>query len=145
MSVTRNSNILIATAKVWSDVIFDAIHQGDVENSLTVASRSLGYRAPKANRRDEISACYLDGSLPSLFDMLMKYSTNDVWIGLVANANNGGENVHRGALLGACLGALTGYENLPPQLIDGLYNAKELSNEIDEFIEALLKLPQSEL
>lgn len=77
--------------------------------------------------------------------MLMKYSSNNIWTALIANANNGGENVHRGALLGAGLGALSTFEALPPQMIDGLLDKSELGNEIDDFVNALLKRKSSEL
>ena len=52
--------------------------------------------------------------------MAAKYADADVWTALLANANVGGENVHRGCVLGALLGAHSGVERLPPQLVDGL-------------------------
>ena len=36
-------------------------------------------------------------SFPSVLGMAKKYDDGDVWAALVANANVGGENVHRGA------------------------------------------------
>lgn len=40
--------------------------------------------------------------------------------GLIVNTNLGGENVHRGAVLGALLGAANGMEGFPPRWIKGL-------------------------
>mmetsp|Transcript_216 Transcript_216/g.539 ORF Transcript_216/g.539 Transcript_216/m.539 type:complete len:82 (+) Transcript_216:1416-1661(+) len=73
--------------------------------------------------------------------MMAKYTSkeNDAWTGLVANANVGGENVHRGAVLGAVLGARAGYERLPSKMINGLYNHESIAKEIDEFVNAVMK------
>jgi ADP-ribosylglycohydrolase len=72
--------------------------------------------------------------------MMAKYMPHgDAWTGLVANANVGGENVHRGALLGSFLGARAGLERLPSKMIDGLYNKAELEKEIDAFVKAVLR------
>jgi ADP-ribosylglycohydrolase len=56
----------------------------------------------------------------------------------VANANVGGENVHRGSILGAILGARAGYDRLPPRLVDGLYDKANLAKEIDDFIQVVM-------
>jgi ADP-ribosyl-[dinitrogen reductase] hydrolase len=89
-----------------------------------------------------LSACYLAQSLPPTLDMIAKYArqTSDAtcWQALLANANVGGENVHRGAILGAILGALAGDDSLPSEMKDGLYDRENLQREIDEFIESIL-------
>jgi hypothetical protein len=96
---------------------------------------------PSPIRPDEMSACYLQSSVPTLLDMISKYTShsNDAWTGLLANANNGGENVHRGAVLGAILGARAGVENMPAELFDGLHDKDALATEIDAFVGAVLK------
>jgi len=73
--------------------------------------------------------------------MLCKYgkSKDLVWEALLANANSGGENVHRGALLGAILGASAGYEKLPSKMVDGLYDKDKISAEIDAFVRAVME------
>ena len=92
------------------------------------------------------SACYLDDALPTAFDMLCKYgkSKDKVWEALLANANSGGENVHRGSLLGAVLGANAGVEKLPPQMVNGLYDKDKLAVEIDEFVHAVMQVSSSQ-
>jgi ADP-ribosylglycohydrolase len=52
----------------------------------------------------------------------------------LANANAGGENVARGALLGALLGAYHGTEKFPEWFISGLFDKDEISKEINEFV-----------
>jgi len=87
------------------------------------------------------SACYLDGALPTAFDMIFKYTKSDVqiWDALLSNANTGGENVHRGAIVGAVLGAWAGVERLPAQMIEGLHDANKLAKEIDDFVSIIMR------
>merc|ERR1719253_1400298 len=101
---------------------------------------------PGPNRKDQMSACYLSQSLPPTLDMLSKYSqptflegTDGIWKALLSNANTGGENVHRAAVLGAILGARVGDENLPQQLKSGLHDRHRLEKEIDSFVDAVLQ------
>lgn len=147
IEVTRNSPTLERMSKPLANLIWDALQvQDQIENeksnffeeSLREVTRSLGLRSPKITERDSISACYLNESLPPLFDMIMKYSSsqrNDVWTGLIANANSGGENVHRGSILGAFLGAAAGkIDSVPEKMTSGLFHKDELEKEINEFV-----------
>ena len=144
-SVTRRSDKLEKASKIWSDIIFNTLYlsessEEDLSNTLNEAGRALGTnRSIRADRIDEMSACYLDQSFPPTLDMILKYDKKkDVWTGLVANANVGGENVHRGAILGAVLGEAAGVHNLPSKLISGLYDKENISKEIDAFVEVVL-------
>lgn len=75
--------------------------------------------------------------------MISKYTQqppgNACWQALLANANVGGENVHRGAIIGAILGARAGDEQLQPELKDGLHDKEAIAKEIDEFVESIFK------
>jgi len=78
--------------------------------------------------------------------MLNKYTqtsflegTDGIWKALLNNANTGGENVHRAAVLGAILGARVGDEHLPHQLKSGLYEREALEKEIDAFVNAVMQ------
>ncbi len=55
---------------------------------------------------------------------------NCLW-GLLANANAGGDNVHRGMLLGAVLGASV--DAMPESLTEGLADHRALGEEITAF------------
>eukprot|EP01079_Euglenida_sp_SAG-EU17-18_P007109 gene7109-6728_t len=78
--------------------------------------------------------------------MAMKYTApqagNNVWTGLLANANNGGENVHRGAVLGALLGVHAGMEAIPKELVQGLHGSAQIAEEIDAFVAAVMSPSQ---
>ena len=64
-------------------------------------------------------ACYISGSWPGVLYLAYRY-LDDARSGLVANTNLGGDNVHRGFVLGTILGAATGesLDDLYLQLID---------------------------
>lgn len=55
---------------------------------------------------------------------------------MLANANSGGENVHRGIVLGALLGAAAGEAAIPEHLKDGLKESGTVREEIETFKEA---------
>jgi len=74
----------------------------------------------------------LQSSYPSLIHFAAKYG-DDFEAALLANANCGGENVHRGAVLGAILGAVHGERAIPTHLKEGLHDAAALSAEIEAF------------
>jgi ADP-ribosylglycohydrolase len=79
------------------------------------------------------SACYIDQSFPAVLYLAARYADN-LEAALVANTNVGGDNCHRGAVLGAIMGAAHGYEAIPERWILGLRDAAEIESEIDSFI-----------
>jgi ADP-ribosylglycohydrolase len=65
------------------------------------------------------TACYVEESVPAVIYLALKYHNNPEG-GLIANTNLGGDNAHRGAILGALLGAANGIEAFPERWINGL-------------------------
>ena len=138
-------------------------------NEFNTFAKQTINRKPNPNVSDSstMSACYLSQALPGMLDMIAKYNVvddhgrgtdngsgdgllstnkngnNQVWEGLLANANVGGENVHRGSVMGAILGARAGYRALPPRLMDGLYPHDELEQEIDDFVKSVISSSSS--
>lgn len=53
------------------------------------------------------SACYIESSMPAVIFMAYKHA-GDFEKAVLANTNAGGENCHRGAALGAVMGAMVG-------------------------------------
>jgi len=78
----------------------------------------------------------LSSSYPSLIHFAGKYG-GDFQAALLANANCGGENVHRGEVLGALLGAAHGAARIPDALKQGLRHRAEIEAEIAQFCESL--------
>jgi len=79
----------------------------------------------------------LPSSYPSLIHFASKYADNFEQA-VLANANCGGENVHRGCVLGALLGAYHGEAAIPQHLKDGLHDTEALRQEIEAFKAAVI-------
>jgi len=78
----------------------------------------------------------LPSSYPSLIHFASKYA-DDFEAAVLANANCGGENVHRGCVLGALLGAAVGESGIPGHLKAGLKDSEALRREIEAFAAAV--------
>ncbi len=72
-------------------------------------------------------ACYISDSWPSVLYLALKYHA-DPLKGLLVNANLGGDNVHRGSILGAILGLMG--ESHANTLFQKLTDSQILENEI---------------
>ena len=77
-------------------------------------------------------ACYIDSSFPAALFMAYKYA-DSVEKTILANANAGGENVARGSMLGALIGAAHGLQQFPKWSHD-LYQKDKIIDEIDELL-----------
>jgi ADP-ribosyl-[dinitrogen reductase] hydrolase len=78
------------------------------------------------------TACYPEHGLPLGLYFAAKHGF-DVKASLLANANAGGDSVHRGAVLGMLLGAAAG--EFPENLREGLADRVALGEEIETFAE----------
>ncbi len=77
------------------------------------------------------TACYVEHSVPAVLYLALKYH-NDPEKALVVNTNLGGDNVYRGAVLGALLGAQHGIAGFPPRWVNGLLDPPpKLSHPVD--------------
>lgn len=115
--------------------------------ALSAAAQSLGFPLGKVVERvkhDRLSdlhvigrvlspACYIDQSLPAVLYLLARYE-GDFEAALVANTNVGGDNCHRGTILGALMGAAYGFQAIPERWIQGLRCRSEIASEIDTFV-----------
>ena len=70
-------------------------------------------------------ACYIRESFPAALYLAWKY-VDDFEAAVVANTMVGGDNCHRGAVVGALVGAACGFEKLPAPLRDGLVTAQTM-------------------
>jgi len=64
-------------------------------------------------------ACYLADAFPASLYLAWKYADNFEG-GVISNTNLGGDNCHRGAVVGALLGAAVGLSRIPHRFIEGL-------------------------
>lgn len=70
-------------------------------------------------------ACYIADAFPASLFLAWKYAA-DFEAGIIANTNVGGDNCHRGAVVGALLGAAAGATRIPGRFIEGLHEAGTL-------------------
>lgn len=83
------------------------------------------------------SACYIDGAFASMTYLMGKYH-DSVEECLISNTNCGGENAHRGAALGALMGASAGVQAIPQRWLKKLAASKEIQEEVDAFVDAIM-------
>lgn len=76
-------------------------------------------------------ACYIADAFPASLYLAWKYHA-DFEAGMIANANVGGDNCHRGAVIGALLGASVGCAGIPVRFLEGLHHYATLSLQINQ-------------
>jgi ADP-ribosyl-[dinitrogen reductase] hydrolase len=109
----------------------------ELHTDLSEEGFDLG-RLTAENGVDEVvlkkfgTVCYPEHGLPLLLFLAAKHGFAPE-PALLANTNAGGDNVHRGAVLGLLVGAATGDGEFPSHLRDGLADAKAIGEEIDAF------------
>jgi len=79
------------------------------------------------------TVCYPEHGVPLLLFLAAKHDF-DVAASLLANANAGGDNVHRGAILGLLVGAAAEPSAFPTHLREGLADAQAIGKEIEAFV-----------
>lgn len=80
-------------------------------------------------------ACYIADSWPIVLYLAYKYQ-DDPWQGLKVNTNLGGDNVHRGTVLGTLLGLQT--NTVANTWFDKLADRSEIENEIETLISSAI-------
>ncbi|MEE8589344.1 MAG: ADP-ribosylglycohydrolase family protein [Sulfurimonadaceae bacterium] len=78
------------------------------------------------------NACYTEHGIPLLLYLSVKYHL-DLKSSLLANVNAGGDNVHRGMIMGLLLGAAS--NTIDESLKRGLVDYEEINQEIEDFIQ----------
>ena len=151
--LTHRSSLLERHTLELSTLLFHIFHDDNpsIEQLACVAASKLGFPAAQVLERirrnhgtdlDVIGgilspACYIDQSFPSVLYVAARYH-DDFESALIANTNVGGDNCHRGAVLGAILGASLGVHAIPTRWINGLKAHIELNEEIEIFISKYL-------
>jgi len=137
-ALTRKSKVLEEYSAAWGRLVYNVVVQAShghnvIAKEAHTMAQSLGLRQPRKRQREEMTACYLSSAVPVLLDNLVKYSdpsssTSDA---LLENANTGGENVHKGSLLGAVLGAVFPLEDVWKK---NLHDSDGISADIANFV-----------
>lgn len=149
VSLTRKTDALDRYLVNFSDLLVNVVKGRDLRDAVADAFLALqqdGVGRKKLTIKDWVDrqgnsdpmvACYIDSSYPALLHFAYKYGTNPEQA-VLASANAGGENVARGSLLGALLGAAHGAGPFP-SWSKKLYQQKEIDEEIAKFVNVLQK------
>lgn len=139
LSLTHRSPELAQAGDALTRMLGDALAGGDLRASILEhgADWFSARKAEKWSREpDEVvigqrvsSACYIEDAFPASLYLAWKYAS-DFEAGLIANTNVGGDNCHRGAVVGALLGAAVGRERIPERFISGLADAQSLGERL---------------
>jgi ADP-ribosyl-[dinitrogen reductase] hydrolase len=163
ISTTHKSSTLNDYSKIYLNLFFDILSHPvhpipieELKNMINLACKSLPEPFDVLRLIQEFPendplvdtkivgrmfspACYIQDSLPSTFYFAAKYCDKGLDKALLANANVGGDNCHRGSVLGALLGAALGEKIIPPAFISGLYDGPVIIKEIEKFQTTLLE------
>ncbi len=137
IALTHRSDEVLAAGDALTRIICDTAAGGDLREAIF--SHGADWFSKRKARQwsqdtDEVvvghrvsSACYIADAFPASLYLAWKYA-EDFEAGVIANANVGGDNCHRGAVVGAMLGAAAGKSGIAPRFIDGLQRTTQLEN-----------------
>ncbi len=132
LSLTHPGDRMAAAAHLLLDLLLETLHGMPLLHVLHQAigrqqSPFLAHPFQKwLELPDEVvigrllsPACYVEDAVPAVVYLALKYH-GDPETALVSNTNLGGDNAHRGAILGALLGAENGLAAFPGSWLNGL-------------------------
>ena len=146
LALTHKSQRLAANLAVYARALWSVLAGRDLREACAAGARELGWDLAAMELSDHEAvyevfgpACYIGDSLPVVFYLAHKYAASPAGFrdALLANTNAGGENCHRGAALGALLGAAYGMAGIPQDLLDGLDAREAIRKEVKEFLQRI--------
>ncbi len=108
------------------------LHTRLADEPMDIPSLLDIYKGEDLTRIRLATACYPEHGLPLILALAVRHGFNPE-AALLANANAGGDNVHRGMVLGILAGAAA--EDVPLSLRQGLLDYEILAKEIEAFAE----------
>ena len=139
--LTHPDESLASVCDYYVELIYKLIHRHDespedILEDIARNSAHMNLASLKAKNKSDIEvvgrmyspACYISDAWPAVLYFAYRYADNPKKA-LIANTNVGGDNVHRGFVLGAILGLIHGAEIT--QWFSELADAKKLNLLID--------------
>jgi ADP-ribosylglycohydrolase len=142
VQLTHRAPEVLEAADALVRILVSTLGGGDLREAIFQHGRD--WLAPRTAEKwsrepDEVvigqrlsPACYIADAFPASLYLAWKYA-DDFEAGLIANTNLGGDNCHRGAVLGSLLGSAVGVERIPARWRDGLIVAQPLRTEIERW------------
>jgi ADP-ribosylglycohydrolase len=139
LSLTHPGEKMISSGKWLIETLLSVINGGALKEVLRegIKRQSFPFYGHPFNKLLKLpdsnvvgkrfsTACYVDDSVPAVIYLALKHHDQPEKC-LISNTNLGGDNVHRGAVLGALLGAENGVEAFPERWINGLLEPPDVS------------------
>ena len=143
--LTHPDESLASVCDVYVELIYKLAHREhespkDILDEVARNSAGLNLSSLMAKNKSDIEvvgrmyspACYISDAWPAVLYSAYRYADNPKKA-LMANTNVGGDNVHRGFVLGAILGLMHGAEIMP--WFSELTDTKKLNSLIDSLAE----------
>ena len=146
IELTHPDKGLMSVVNAYVDLLLSLFQRDDDKDSILpmiqTAANSIGgldLTELLQNKRGDAAivggqyslACYISDSWPSVCYLAAKYFES-AEKALLVNTNLGGENAHRGAVLGTIVGAAS--DDVPANLFDQLAHKQSLDSLIDRFV-----------
>jgi len=155
LKLTHGGGALPRALSVYATALHHVLHGVSLEDALFTlqdrhehAALAFPYRRWRQKLSDEqvatrelATVCYVDDAFPLTLYLALKYEL-DFEKALTVNTNLGGDNVHRGALIGAMVGARVGCEGIPGEFVEGLTDMGRLDELVDALWDAAQAQPQ---
>lgn len=134
IGTTRKSKVIQPYAELYADILVAVLEGATIREAIDqYASSNIRNAVLVHKSNDPMVACYIDSAFPAMLFFAYKYG-EDVEKAILASANAGGENVARGALLGALVGAQHGFSAFP-QWTHELKSKETIMTEIHQLVE----------
>lgn len=140
MQILQRGTIMPKYAEIFAAILVTTLVGVDVREAIdAIAAPELGIDFAELSKKSEEEVakmysleCGVQEAFPLSLYFVYKYA-DDIKGGFLANANMGGSNVGRAAVIGPLLGAQKKALSLEEHLIRGLKDNKELHKLIDTF------------
>ena len=143
ITLTHRSDEVLAAGDALARILCDTAAGGDLREAIFEhgADWFSKRKAEQWSREpDEVvighrvsPACYIADAFPASLYVAWKYA-GDFEAGVIANTNVGGDNCHRGAVVGALLGVACGKARMPARFVEKLHGADTLSVQIERLV-----------
>ena len=135
--LTHHHAYLDRAADSYIQILWHVLNGQDLRNAIEAHAKEFFSKRKaqtwEATEDGEVvdhhfsSACYIDKAFPASLYLAWKYA-DSFREGIIANTNIGGDNCHRGAVVGALLGAAAGLNAIPEQWINRLKLSPRLAD-----------------
>jgi len=137
--VTRRTTVVDKYAEAFAELLADVINGKNLrvaveECGMKYFGSSVARMVESSRGRDPMVACYIDSSFPAMLHFAHKYA-DSAEAAILASANAGGENVARGSLIGALVGAAHGMSGFPEWAKEGLFAKDAITTEISALVD----------